>query len=393
MQEAIVTDGLWRKSLSAVRSLGKAGFDVSVFGDSLFTTSYWSAFTTRRLRSVLAKDEAQQFGEALLAYLKSRFTGERPVLLPMEDETLEWVSAHRDVLAQYADFLLPSAQALAVAQSKAATSALGARLALPTPETLIPGTVDEFVERLRELTTASKVTRYIAKPVSGSGSAGIVYLDAAKLPDWRAHWDKYGALIIQQRIDPSGQGLGVSLLFDSVGDCVASFAHARLQQYPNSGGPSTSRTSIVNDTLVERSIRLMKALDWRGVAMVEWKVDPVSNTPYLMEINPRFWGSLELAVRAGVDFPLLYARAARREKFDPVHNYRAAVVCRWLLPGELLRYLSQDSLKRESLRQFLRGLPQLAEEWDPKDIRGFLSSVVCPAVTILNPNYWKYLNR
>jgi predicted ATP-grasp superfamily ATP-dependent carboligase len=127
--------------------------------------------------------------------------------------------------------------------------------------------------------------------------------------------------------------------------------------------------------------------------MVEWKVHPISNTPYLMEINPRFWGSLELSVRAGVNFPLLYTRAARGEKFDPVHNYRAGVICRWLLPGELLRYLSQDSTKRESLRIFIRGLPGLAEEWDLKDIRGFLSSILCPAVTLLNPKYWKYLTR
>lgn len=393
MHEAIVTDGFWRKSLSAVRSLGKAGFKVTVFGDSLFTTSYWSAFTTRRIRSAIAKDDSLQFGVTLLAFLKSRPAGKRPILLPMEDDTLEWVSTNRDAVASYADFLLPSVEALAVAQSKAATSALGMQLALPTPETLMPATADEFVERLHQLATAGALSRYIVKPVSGSGSAGIVYLDAAKLPDWLAHWEKYGALIIQQRINSSGQGLGVSLLFDSVGECVASFAHARLQQYPNSGGPSTSRISIVEDVLVERSIRLMKALDWRGVAMVEWKVDPASNTPYLMEINPRFWGSLELAVRAGVNFPLLYARAARGEKIDPIFNYKRGVVCRWLLPGELLRYLSQDRAKRESLRQFMCGLPQQAEEWDSKDIRGFLSSIVCPAVTILNPKYWKYLQR
>jgi len=89
----------------------------------------------------------------------------------------------------------------------------------------------------------------------------------------------------------------------------------------------------------------------------------------------------------------LYARAASGEKFDPVHNYRTGVVCRWLLPGELLRYLSQDSTERESLRQFMLGLPQLAEEWDLEDIRGFLSSIVCPAIKILNPKYWKYLAR
>ncbi len=393
MREAIITDGLWRKSLSAVRSLGKAGFDITVFGDSLFTTSYWSAFTTRRLRSSVAKDDAQQFGAALLSYLKSRPTTGRPVLLPMEDPTVEWVSTHREIVAQYADFLLPSIEALATAQSKGATAALGVNLKLPTPETFMPGTVEEFTERLYQLASTGTLTLYIVKPLNGSGSAGIVYLDAPKLPDWHMHWKKYGMLLIQQRINSSGQGLGVSLLFDIDGECVASFVHARLEQYPNSGGPSTSRISIVSDMLVEQSILLMKELGWRGVAMVEWKVDPVSNVPYLMEINPRFWGSLELAVRAGVDFPLLYALAARGEKFDPVHNYQEGVICRWLIPGELLRYISQESAKRENLREFMSGLPELAEEWDFKDIRGFFSTIICQAITILNPKYWKFLTR
>ena len=393
MREAIVTDGLWRKSLCAVRSLGKAGFEITVFGDSLFTTSYWSTFSTRRLHSVTAKDDARQFGATLLSYLRRRPKKERPVLLPMEDATLEWVSANRDTVAEYADFLLPSIEALAVAQSKGATSVLGAHLKLPTPETFMSNTVEEFTERLRRLAFAGTLAGYIVKPINGSGSAGIVYLDTTKQLDWHVHWKKYGVLLIQRRIDSSGQGLGVSLLFDNSGECVASFAHARLQQYPNTGGPSTSRISIVNDMLVDQSIRLMKELGWRGVAMVEWKVDPVSNTPYLMEINPRFWGSLELAVRAGVDFPLLYALAARGEKFDPIHNYQEGVVCRWLLPGELLRYLSQDNAKRENLREFFRGLPELAEEWDSRDIQGFLSTIACQTAKILNPKYWKFLSR
>lgn len=45
--------------------------------------------------------------------------------------------------------------------------------------------------------------------------------------------------------------------------------------------------------------------------MVEWKVDLRDGRPKLMEINPRFWGSLELAVRSGVNFPSLYADADR----------------------------------------------------------------------------------
>ena len=118
-----------------------------------------------------------------------------------------------------------------------------------------------------------------------------------------------------------------------------------------------------------------------------------SGKPKLLEINPRFWGSLELAIRSGVDFPLLYAKAAMGEKLVPVHDYRAGVVCRWMFPGEILRYMGQGRGRRESFRTFLKGLPYTAEEWDNSDIRGFLSAFFCPLFSVLKPKYWGYLRR
>ncbi len=52
--------------------------------------------------------------------------------------------------------------------------------------------------------------------------------------------------------------------------------------------------------------------------MLELKVDDADGTPRIMEMNPRFWGSLALALRAGVDFPwLLYQLASVRPPAPP----------------------------------------------------------------------------
>lgn len=72
---------------------------------------------------------------------------------------------------------------------------------------------------------------------------------------------------------------------------------------------------------------------WHGVAMVEFKVTP-NGTPYLMEINGRFWGSLQLAIDAGVDFPWLLYQMATSQPVDPVDGYNIGVRSRWLL-GDL----------------------------------------------------------
>jgi hypothetical protein len=77
--------------------------------------------------------------------------------------------------------------------------------------------------------------------------------------------------------------------------------------------------------LLDKSLRLLRTFDWQGVAMVEYKREETSGTPYLMEINGRFWGSLQLAIDAGVDFPSLLVEAALGRARPPVTRYRSGL--------------------------------------------------------------------
>jgi predicted ATP-grasp superfamily ATP-dependent carboligase len=110
---------------------------------------------------------------------------------------------------------------------------------------------------------------------------------------------------------------------------------------------------------------LLKALNWFGVAMVEFKMDPRDGIPKLMEINPRFWGSLSLAVAAGVNFPYLLYRMSRGENFKPVEHYQTGKKCRWFLPGDILHFIFNP--KRISL------LPEFFNFWDKKTSYDILS--------------------
>src|SRR5205085_6819270 len=97
----------------------------------------------------------------------------------------------------------------------------------------------------------------------------------------------------------------VFALFDR-GALVADFAHRRLREKPPAGGASVlSESAPVDPCLREQVVRLLGSIGWHGVAMVEYKHDLRSGATVLMEVNGRFWGSLQLAVDAGVDFPFL----------------------------------------------------------------------------------------
>src|SRR5678815_1154177 len=100
------------------------------------------------------------------------------------------------------------------------------------------------------------------------------------------------------------------------------FAHRRIREKPPSGGVSVLSESVAADPeTVRKSLALLSALDWNGTAMVEYKQDRVTGQRYLMEINGRFWGSLQLAIDAGVDFPALLVAAALGEHPAPVTQY------------------------------------------------------------------------
>jgi predicted ATP-grasp superfamily ATP-dependent carboligase len=112
---------------------------------------------------------------------------------------------------------------------------------------------------------------------------------------------------------------------------------------PVQGGPSTLREGVEHPQMMESGLSLFKLLNWVGVGMVEFKVDPRDGIPKLMELNPRFWGSLSLAIVSGVDFPYLILKMARGERFEPVLRYKVGRRCRWLLLGDILHFVNNPN--------------------------------------------------
>ena len=130
-----------------------------------------------------------------------------------------------------------------------------------------------------------------------------------------------------------GNGAGVFALYRN-GQAVAFFAHRRLREKPPTGGVSTLSESAAPDPrLLDLARRLLDRAQWHGVAMVEFRVTPAGE-PYLMEVNPRFWGSLQLAIDCGIDFPrLLFELSEGCTPAVPTH-YPTGRRLRWLL-GDL----------------------------------------------------------
>ena len=168
--------------------------------------------------------------------------------------------------------------------------------------------------------------KYVASSVSYANNPNELKAVLRKAP--------YNELrcLVQKRIQ--GKGIGIFLLARN-GEILARFAHRRIREKPPSGGVSVLCESIQPPAeALDVASRLISTIGWHGVAMVEFKWDAEENRPKLIEVNARFWGSLNLAIRAGVDFPFLLYQLALGEKVEGPAEYRIGLKSRWEL-GDL----------------------------------------------------------
>src|SRR5262249_57229778 len=89
---------------------------------------------------------------------------------------------------------------------------------------------------------------------------------------------------------------------------------------------------------VRAAARLVDAMELEGYAEIEFRRDAAGRAA-LMEVNPRLSASVEIAVRAGVDFPLLLHRWASGASLAASNGYRVGLRMRWL--GGDLRLLAE----------------------------------------------------
>lgn len=165
----------------------------------------------------------------------------------------------------------------------------------------------------------------------------------------------HSSFMVQEFIP--GHGAGVFCLYER-GQPVVFFAHERVREKPPAGGVSVlSESRAVDPHMAASAQQLLSAVNWHGVAMVEFRISP-SGQAYLMEVNTRFWGSLQLAIDAGVDFPRLLwqAQMGAEHVSEPLavpQEYRIGQRLRWLLGDVdgLYLYLKSSYSWRQKLQR------------------------------------------
>jgi len=345
MAHVLVTDGHFRKTLAVVRSLGRRGVHVTVGERTFLNTSFFSKYCAKRLVYPSPRQSADQFIDFILKEIKENFYD---CLFPMEEETLLLLAKYHSEISRYTYLLSSDLKKIEFVRDKRNLMQFAEAHGIPMPKTYYsPPTPwsHETNSTRQALPLDSIPIPAVIKPRVSSGSFGIVYVKKKEdlIPSYQSVHERFPFPLIQEWIPDGGGTYGLSALFDEASNIQAAFVHKKLRMYPVQGGPSTLREGVEHPQIMEMGLSLLKSLNWIGVGMVEFKVDPRDGIPKLMEVNPRFWGSLQLAIVSGVDFPYLILRMARKESYAPVLHYAAGKRCRWLLLGDILHFLNNPN--------------------------------------------------
>lgn len=366
----LVLDGHSRAALEALQSLGRAGFQVDIATEGADCMAFHSRYTTGKLRQP-AQAQLADFHAWLRDQDRKRHYA---LIVPATETSLLGLRALDDDDPLRLKAVLPGNQSLDIALDKEKTWTLARELWVPIPHSSLIssaaeiGQVQQFPVVLKP--THSKVL--IAGELRTLAVA--VVKDEPERQKQLRRWLPLTPVLQQQYV--FGRGVGVEFLFHH-GRKVWHFVHERVHEYPLSGGASSYRRSIKPPAkLLQDAEKLLAALRWHGVAMVEFKMD-AHGQHWLMEINPRLWGSLAVSIDAGVNFPLGLLQVARGEQPAPQPEYKLHYTrdlladVEWLKDNLRADHKDRLLLTRSRSFSFLELLRPLTghESWDHFDWR------------------------
>ncbi len=292
--------------------------------------------------------------------------GGHDMLIPTDDQALTAMMEHYDDFKTMLHIACPLPHITRLILNKALTMDVAQKYGVRIPQTHVISNSAQLSELVGNflfpwiLKPAEKETREEEVKSYSFAAADEV---AKKFPAAR---DFAPPMLLQEYC--AGVGVGIEMLMHD-GNCLAAFQHRRLKELPYTGGVSvTAIAEHPEPTLVESSLALLRALQWEGVAMVEFKVNPANGEAVLMEVNGRYWGTISLPIAAGIDFPWYHWQVVHGEQPTIPDTYKAGIKWRWTV-GCLLRAHSLLAKSRNSVparKELWRTVLDIPKDFSPR---------------------------
>lgn len=368
--KVLVTNAKNRIAYNIVRSLAAKKIDVYCADFVPRAMSFYSRYTAGHFIYPSPFSDQDGFIKCLISNIKKLNID---AIVPVFEE-LFLVSKHKTELLKYVKMAVPDYFQILIAHNKDRWLSIAEKLQIPVPKTFSIEGLDANQAVMDDFSFPALI-----KPKQGGGGWGLKQVksaseirDCMSLDAYEGQpWERF---ILQEWIE--GKTLCVAMVFNH-GQLRGKVSYQQIREYPFFSGQATCRISISNKAAEDNLQKLLEHLAWHGVCQADFIIENETQIPYLIDINPRFWGSLTQGIASGVDFPYLVYQIALNGDVDPVDGFSEGVVTRWL--GGELRGFFQNYSRAKKKPQFLRDFfpfgnsVQLYDDFSFKDPAPFLA--------------------
>lgn len=327
IKKILLLDAYSTRTLACVRSWGRRDIEFVVGGETRWDMSLFSRYAKQKCLYTSPKKDVSKFIEDVNHHCR-QFAADH--VFPTSEAAIMACSEFENELESVP--IIPSRSNISTVFSKINTLRAAQSLGIPIPETTYIS--EENIQSLRWVANKFPVvvkseSSEIMLPEKAvtSGKTFYAFNEDELERECKSRVAKGQSLLLQEFID--GYGVGISGLFLK-GEPVALIGHRRIRESNPMGGPSAVAESIeIAPDLLRSTIALLDLIGFTGPAMIEYKVDRRTGQAYLMEINGRFWGSILLALAAGLDLPYLYWKMLNGMQIsDEEKQYEVGVIGR-----------------------------------------------------------------
>jgi len=307
-------------ALAVCRSLGKRGIDAAMASHRKDAMSFSSKYCKERHIYRDPSCDPEGFMDDLAEIAES---GSYEYVVPTNDITLMAISSMRDRLEKYVTVPLPSHETIELCDDKSKTLRLAEKEGIPCPRTA-------YIKDEADLKEVKKTFSFpvVIKPFRGQGARGVKFVTSPEdlQKEYETTHAQHGEAMVQEYV--RGTRYLLAALYNKNFEARTMSLHRVIRFV---GGATIYGETDYHPEAVEYGLRLLKRAGVYGMGQVDFIVDEKDGTPKLMEINPRFFGSVQIHIAAGVDYPYLFHRLVTEGDIEKRFEYRRGVRSRYIL--------------------------------------------------------------
>lgn len=347
--KCLILNGYSRNSLAIIRSLGAKHFKcdmVSYDTGNNKLNDYYFKHKSKHLDKVILVKKDLPLHEQLIDILKKE---NYDFLFAGGTDWSNLIAKYKSNLSTYVKVVSEDYEKIKKVHDKHSSLELISKLNIKHPKSFIAKNHHDLEKIANELDGKA-----IVKMTDSYASMGLSTYEGTinefindYIITYGFDYQKGNFPIIQQLLKGD---LYDTTAFSINGESKAILSQQRIVTAWLKGGGGVVNTTVLKNEIIENTKLILKELKWNGHIEIDWFYNHADKSFYFIEINPKFWGTTQLTISAGYDFPYWSTLLYSNQPIPEIKNFKTGLTYRWL-EEELYAIFKHSTGTKELLKE------------------------------------------